>query len=218
MREASDFAKYFLQNNSDTCQDTMDGNMKLQKLLFFANLINNLEEGAFLFNDEMLAFKGGTVIEPIRLKYKNHYSEFKEEAKNFTPNFTESEYKTLNMTLDIFGKLPARELSELNHEFDFWQEAYDNSKTGFNFHDKNLAVIPKSKILDEIYKLKPVIESFKQNDSYNYLCETINGVTFYFDPDEFNKDDILPKLIDFSYLAEEATYTLFEDEGELMFL
>ena len=84
MSNVFDYAKYFMKQGLDTQRNTFDGNMKLQKLLVFANLISLAERGEPLFNDEILAFEQGCVIEEVRLKYKHSYSEFALEADNFT--------------------------------------------------------------------------------------------------------------------------------------
>ena len=45
MRDVFDFAKFFIKNGADSMPNTYDGNMKLQKLLVFADLINIAEYG-----------------------------------------------------------------------------------------------------------------------------------------------------------------------------
>ena len=40
MRKAIDFAKYFIKEELDNPRNSFDGNMKLQKLLVYSNLIN----------------------------------------------------------------------------------------------------------------------------------------------------------------------------------
>ena len=60
MSNALDFAKVFLKRGLDTNRDTYDGNMKLQKLLFFSNLVSIAEKGKPLFTDPIYAFANGT--------------------------------------------------------------------------------------------------------------------------------------------------------------
>lgn len=69
MRDVYDFAKFFIKNGADSMPNTYDGNMKLQKLLFLADLANIAEYGEPLFNDQVLAFKNGCVVEKVRLRY-----------------------------------------------------------------------------------------------------------------------------------------------------
>ena len=75
-----------------------------------------------LFNDDILAFKNGCVVEKVRLRYKNDYYGFKRDSDLYEPDFSEMEYRTLNTVMAIFGNASARELSMINHTFAFWKE------------------------------------------------------------------------------------------------
>lgn len=88
MRDVYDYAKYFIKNGADSTPNTYDGNMKLQKLLVLADLANIAEYGQVLFNDEVLAFKNGCVVEKIRLRYKNDYQGFKKDSDSFEPDLS----------------------------------------------------------------------------------------------------------------------------------
>ena len=88
MRDAYDFAKYFIKNGYDSNPNTYDGNMKLQKMLTFANAISLAEYGKPLFNDKILAFTNGCVVEKVRLRYRNDYKGLKRDSDVFQPDFT----------------------------------------------------------------------------------------------------------------------------------
>lgn len=45
MRNVYDVAKYFINNDADSFPNTCEGNMKLQSLLVFANMINVAKNG-----------------------------------------------------------------------------------------------------------------------------------------------------------------------------
>ena len=62
MLKAIDAAKWFVNQNCDMPRNTFDGNMKLQKMLFFAQLIHLARTGELLFEDPILAFKQGSVV------------------------------------------------------------------------------------------------------------------------------------------------------------
>ena len=124
MRDVYDFAKFFIKNGADSSPNTYDGNMKLQKLLVFADLANIAEYGEPLFGDQVLAFKNGCVVEKVRLRYKNDYVAFYNDSKSYQPDFSEREYEILRLILDIFGNATAKELSEINHTFSFWKSAF----------------------------------------------------------------------------------------------
>lgn len=54
-----DYTKWFLENNLDTPRNTFKGNMKLQKLLFFAQLISLTKNNKLLFDEQFCAFENG---------------------------------------------------------------------------------------------------------------------------------------------------------------
>lgn len=56
MRDVYEVAKYFIKNDADSLPNTNEGNMKLQSLLVFANMINVAEYGELLFDDEIICF------------------------------------------------------------------------------------------------------------------------------------------------------------------
>lgn len=45
MRDVYDVAKYFIKNGADSLPNTNEGNMKLQSLVVFANMINVAKNG-----------------------------------------------------------------------------------------------------------------------------------------------------------------------------
>ena len=112
MRDVHDVAKYFFKNGVNSSTNTYEGNMKLQSLLVFANMINVEEYGELLF-DDVLALKDDCVVEKVRLCY---------ESDKFESDFSDSEYTVLNMVMSIFKSASTKELSEINNTFNFWKE------------------------------------------------------------------------------------------------
>ena len=86
MKKALDYAKYFIKNGFDAIKcipNTKDGNMKINKLCVFANMINIAEYNTPLFDDKILAFENGCVIENIRFAYRNHYYRLLAQCRNY---------------------------------------------------------------------------------------------------------------------------------------
>lgn len=216
MRDVYDFAKFFIKNGTDSTPDTYDGNMKLQKLLVLADLANISKFGESLFNYEILAFENGCVIEKVRLRYKNDYSGFKQGSVDFQPDFTEKEYYILNLVTDIFGKASATELSEINHTFDFWKKALEKGTDNYGFHDKKSSVVDIMSQTGDIKRMKEVIDAFKESSREELQKETIEGVTYYFDKRLVLTDEIVSKLEKFSSSAEDDSYTIYLDNGNLV--
>jgi uncharacterized phage-associated protein len=217
MVDALDYAMFFMQKKLDSTRNSFDGNMKLQKLLFFANFISLAERDVPLFNDEMLAYKQGCVVEEIRLKYKNDCSSLVNESSRFMPMFSQDERDVLDLTIDIFGKLSARELSDINHSFTFWNNAYNNSIQGNGYYDKSKSVVAIDEMRKELTKMHNVINAYRETKRQNNLHETINDVMFYYSPTEVSlTDDILDQLYNFSLSATDKAYSIYFDEDELV--
>ncbi len=215
MRDVYDYAKYYIKNGADSMPNTFDGNMKLQKLLVFTNLVNIAEHGKPLFDNQILAFKNGCVVEKIRLRYKNDYAMFKKDSEIFQPDFSEEEYETLKIVMDIFGGASARELSEINHTFDFWKIALKNGTTETGYHDKSASVVDIISQTADIERMKEIIAAYKEAAKESSVYEIINGIKFYYD-DIILTDDIIEQLETFSLRAEDDTYSVYMDGGKLM--
>ncbi len=218
MVDVLDCAKYFMKNATGL-NNSFDGSMKLQKLLVFSNLVNMALNNKPLFKDRLYAFKNGCVVDSVRLKYKNAYLGLKKESESFKPNFSECELEALDITLNIFDKLSAKELSDLNHEFDFWKDSYVDGE--------NYCIVSNDNIKKELPIIKNIIDSYRNRDK-NKKTEVINGITFYYDPNNLNIDanfivdgesySIMDELYDFTLNElDENCYSIYLDEfGELV--
>ena len=215
MRDVYDYAKYFIKNGADSTPNTYDGNMKLQKLLVLADLANIAEYGQVLFNDEVLAFKNGCVVEKIRLRYKNDYQGFKKVSDSFEPDFTENEYEILGLVLAIFGSASARELSEINHTFNFWKQAYQRGTDANGFHNKFNSVVDMVNQTADVQKMKEILDAYKESAKEVTAKEIINGITYYYDGFELT-DAIIEQLESFSLTADDDVYSMYMDDGKLV--
>lgn len=217
MADVFDYAKYFMQKNLDSNRNTFDGNMKLQKLLVLAYLVSLAERDEPLFDDTILAFEQGCVIEKVRLRYKNDCANFAEESYRFNPEFSQDVYSVLNLTIELFGNLSARELSHINHSFEFWSRAYKSSIQEGGFKDKGKSAISIEDMRSEVDKIREVIRAYRETQSEGLAQETVNGVDFYYSPAEFLlSDEHLDQLYGFSLVAEDSAYSVYLDEGSLV--
>ena len=212
-----DFAKYFIKQNLDTSQNTFDGNMKLQKLLVFANLILLAERDMPLFDDEVLAFKHGCVIEKVRLRYKNDYPGFAADSRAFNPDFSQEEYDVLNLTVSLFGHLSARELSDLNHALPFWEETFLKSGDDTGLMDKKGAAVSPDMMRKDLDRFKIVLQAYRESQSENQAREVINDVVFFYTPNyPALSDEIYEQLYKFSLSATEQAYSISVDDERLV--
>lgn len=217
---AKTVSAYLLKNDSCRFGNSFDGNMKLQKLLVFANLIHYAKEEEFLFNENMYAFQNGIVVEDIRVPFKNNYYDFKDELSKLTPNFDENQLESINMSIEIFNKSTAKELSDLHHELQTWKIKFNKSNYG-GYYVKDLGLIKHEDILPiDIEKIKKVVSSYHSSREQDLAYEVINDITFYYDPKEISFDNN-PKIMDYletvsrsEVNSEDDTFFLSYDENQ----
>lgn len=193
MKDVYDVAKYFIKNDADSFPNTYEGNMKLQSLLVFANMINVAEYGELLF-DDVLALKDDCVVEKVRLRY---------ESDKFEPDFSEREYTVLNMVMSIFKSSSAKELSEITRKFNFWKEMDCSYKSKSILHD------------EDIDRMKEIIHAYQESSNDVMTKEIINGIGFYYDGFKLT-DGMIKQLKSFTLNADDDSYTVYLDDGSLV--
>jgi uncharacterized phage-associated protein len=217
MNTAYDFAKFFVSQGLDNNPNTIDGNMKLQKLLVFAYLICLAKYEKPLFKEDIMAFTNGYVVESVRQKYQYEYKQFKSDSNSFVPAFNEEEKDVLECTIAIYGTLSAKKLSELSHNFEFWSDSYNKGLQNNGFHNKSKSIITPQAMLKEINPIRKVLFAYEQNKKIDSSFQCINGIRFFYSPSEVDiNDDLIKELYEFSEEADEESYSLYYDEGNLV--
>jgi uncharacterized phage-associated protein len=215
-RDVFDYAKYFIKNNPDTRHNTFDGNMKLQKLLFFANLLNIAEHATPIFDEDIRAFKHGCVVESVRQRHINDFANLMIESEQSSTDFADDELCILDAVNRHFGAISARELSKLNHAFEFWENAYAASEDMRGYRDKRKSIVPPFAMRREAMRIKDVFDAAERTKASEDSKETINGVDFYYDPLNISMtDELIDRLYLFSRVAEDNAYTVDLSDGEL---
>jgi uncharacterized phage-associated protein len=212
--KATDLAKWFVQKGFDEPRNTFDGNMKLQKLLYFSQLVHLAKHGETLFEEPIYAFKNGSVIENVRQVYYHNNDWFISESYRFDEEFDPQVMQTLDLTLEIFGELSARELSDLNHQQFTWKTAYERSIDGlYNFHHKEESIIDIESIIEhDLEKVVDLISSYEVNVNEDNTFEVVNGVKFFYNPYQTIIDDnILKELESFALECEDSAYSFYID-------
>lgn len=156
-------AKWFIDNNLDTPRRKLDGSIKLQKLLFFSQLISLVRNNKLLFENEFNAFENGMVMEVVRIKYRDDFKYF----KNMKCNLTDEDMKVLNITKDIYGAKSASELSLLSHDFNYWETYFYNSFNIDGYKIKNLSRVPNSKLYEELKSMKEIYKTYLSLKTFN---------------------------------------------------
>lgn len=220
MRKAQEIAGWFI-NNEYNATNNRDGNLKLNKLLYFAQLISLIKRDKPLFEDDLYAFKNGVVVESVRTQYSNDFFNFVYNARKSNCNFKDKELEILEITKDIFLNVSPNELSELTHEHKSWSEHFYKSKKKASNYDYNKSA---AKIdindyfgkfredLDLVNNILEAKEEIKEGVSSENMI-TLNGVSYYYDPNEVVINEyVLNKIKKFP--ATENAYTLYMDESQ----
>lgn len=162
--EPKKVAEWFIQRNLDNPTNTGKGNMKLQKLLFFSQLVYMCKNnGETMYNDMFSAFDNGMVLEPVRLEYLKNYNKLKQDSTNVII-LPEKVIEALTITEEIFGKCTADELSELSHQFDSWFKYLNLSIEDNNYHNKSKAIVPYEELEKELYRMNKVLKAYEKRD------------------------------------------------------
>lgn len=159
--EPRTIAKWFIAQNLDKPSNTIEGNTKIQKLLFFSQLIYMCKnDGNLMYKEEFNAFENGMVLEKVRKEYLNSYSRLKLESQNEI-ELPYEVIESLKITKEIFGNCSAEELSEMSHQFDCWLKYF--KKSGIkNHYDKSKSIVPYKELKNELYKMQKVLQAYEE--------------------------------------------------------
>lgn len=129
MQTADNVARWFLSRNKVKMINggaDLISNLKLQKLLYYAQGMHLALWGEPLFNDEIVAWQYGPVVESVYQRYKANESDGIKEFSQPEENFSEHEEATLQFVGDTFGQFSAWKLSDMTHEELPWRDTPRN--------------------------------------------------------------------------------------------
>ena len=64
--------------------------------------------------------------------------------------------------------------------------------------------------------MKMMIDTYKSNQQLCLKKEIINGVSFYYDDSVVMDDETINKLIEFSLIAEDSSYSVYKESDKLV--
>lgn len=123
---ASDVAKWFLQRNfvqMEAEDAEYISNLKLQKLLYYAQGVYVAVTGRCLFDDNIVAWEHGPVVIDVYHEYANYGASGIEYDKDNPPkeSYTEEEMDILEKVYQYFGQYSAWKLRNMTHEERPWK-------------------------------------------------------------------------------------------------
>ena len=124
MFNAIDIANYFLSLGSEEAGDLIS-NLKLQKLLYYAQGFHLALFGTSLFNDEIEAWAHGPVVASVYRKYKRHGAQGIPVSIDVDfSQYTEETKKLLDEVYSVYGQFSAWKLRDMTHNEPPWKDAY----------------------------------------------------------------------------------------------
>ena len=107
-------------------------NLKLQKILYFAQALSLVRNGKVLFPEKIEAWKHGSVIGEVYKEFKKYGSKniaCEEEYKESLALLTKKEKSVLEDMLETLKKYDGKDLRKITHSHKPWREAYKAGKS-----------------------------------------------------------------------------------------
>ena len=135
MNTCFDVANYFLRSQNEDIGENIS-NMKLQKLVYYAQGIYLAMKDEPLFNEPIQAWDYGPVCDPLFQKYKTYGSNPipLDYDINILELFDKESLEILNMVNKHYGQYSAWKLSDMTHKEPPWILAYSKGR-GVISHD-----------------------------------------------------------------------------------
>lgn len=135
MNKVFDIANYIIQlaNNFPykDIQFQPDGitHLKLQKILYYTQVVFLIKKGEKAFEEQIVAWKYGPVIQEIYTKYTSQWRNFLEVDNGWEDSSLAPEDKKLiERTREIFGRYSANQLVEMTHSDDPWKNTVQSNE------------------------------------------------------------------------------------------
>lgn len=120
MLTAEKVANYILSLSEPEFGDNIS-NLKLQKLLYYAQGFHLAMNGEKLFEEDIVAWEHGPVVQEIYHKYKIHGANAIEIPKKINFNdFNDDQINLLNEIYQVYGQFSAWKLRNMTHSEKPW--------------------------------------------------------------------------------------------------
>jgi len=137
MANLTDVAQCFLYLDESNDGDGIS-NLKLQKLVYYAQGFYSAIFGKSLFSEDISAWTHGPVVEDLYHQYKQYGSNHIPVPQDFNKeSLTKDEFELIEEVFDVFGQYSAWKLRNMTHEEAPWLE-----------HEADASVIPKQSITE----------------------------------------------------------------------
>lgn len=181
-----DVARWFYKNNTQANSNSLDGNIVIQKLCYYAQAMYLSVYDKPLFEEKILAWENGPVIEEVYKTYKYHNPIIRLRASNITPK----EEKIFKVVNSVYGYKTPKELIENTHSEEPWKQ-YENVAKDRN----NNPEIDKETIRNYYKDLKEIYELNKDNNFEDEKMISINSCNFLYNTNNIENISIYKKKL-----------------------
>lgn len=127
MNTAKQVSEFFLCLTDPDVGENIS-NLKLQKLVYYAQGFHLAIHGTQLFEEPVLAWEHGPVVENLYHEYKQFGSQGIPMPANFNPEvFTKKQVELLNEVYEVYGQFSAWKLRNMTHSERPWIETPRNA-------------------------------------------------------------------------------------------
>jgi uncharacterized phage-associated protein len=133
--KAQDIANYFLTLVDEEAGDSLS-NLKLQKLVYYAQGCHLALFGKPLIEESIEAWEHGPVIPALYRRFRQHGAEPIPAPKNIDrAKYTKRVRELLDEVFKVYGQFSASKLRNMTHAEPPWKEAYDVSPSTVISHE-----------------------------------------------------------------------------------
>lgn len=125
MKSAKTIAKAFLCLSDPSVGDVVT-NLKLQKLLYYAQGFNLAIHGKPLFKEEVLAWEHGPVVREVYNEYRDN-SSTPIQVMTCPSTLTKQERELVENVWNVYGQFSAWKLRDMTHNETPWQNTTRNN-------------------------------------------------------------------------------------------
>ena len=117
--KAKDVAAFFIKRGID--EENEISNLKLQKLLYYAQGFHLAIFGSPLFDEAIYAWVNGPVVEEIYHEYKR-YGKQPIDTFEYVSSLSEEDLEFLEEVWNVFGQFSAWKLRDMTHNEKTWMD------------------------------------------------------------------------------------------------
>ena len=133
MPTAKDVAQYILSKQDVAAEDTIS-NLKLQKLVYYAQGFTLAMTNEPLFNEKIEAWDHGPVVPALYHEYKGYKGgsippPAEEDIQKVQGIFSDQQKEIIDEVLDVYGQFSAWKLRNLSHEDEPWINHHEKVDT-----------------------------------------------------------------------------------------